>query len=89
MDRKYSISEVVGEIVAFARPQNWLVSKIPPLLAVAYLAIFRFGIDPADATRFLVCGMVSIFCVALYSSFGRFRNGIALKARLRSISGIL
>lgn len=51
---------------AFARPGNWFVSKIPPLLAVAYLSILRFGIAPHDAARLLAAGLLSIFCVAIY-----------------------
>jgi 4-hydroxybenzoate polyprenyltransferase len=51
---------------AFARPGNWFVSKIPPLLAVAYLNIIRFGIAPRDAARLLAAGLLSIFCVAIY-----------------------
>jgi 4-hydroxybenzoate polyprenyltransferase len=51
---------------AFARPENWLVSKIPPLLAIAYLDILRFGIPLHVAARLLGCGLFSIFCVAIY-----------------------
>jgi len=51
---------------AFARPGNWFVSKIPPLLAVGYLDILRFGIAPRDTARLLTCGLLSIFCVAIY-----------------------
>lgn len=51
---------------AFARPGNWFVSKIPPLLAVAYLDILRFGIFPQVAGRLLASGFFSIFCVAIY-----------------------
>lgn len=51
---------------AFARPGNWFFSKIPPLLAVAYLAILRFGIAPHLATRLLASGLLSIFSVAIY-----------------------
>lgn len=51
---------------AFARPGNWFVSKIPPLLAIAYLDILRFGIGPHDAARLLASGVLSIFCVAIY-----------------------
>jgi hypothetical protein len=52
--------------LAFARPENWLVSKIPPLLAVAYLAVGRFGTAPDDVLRLLASGLVSIVCVATY-----------------------
>jgi 4-hydroxybenzoate polyprenyltransferase len=51
---------------AFARPGNWFVSKIPPLLAVAYLAILRLGVDRQEAVRLLACGLLSIICVAIY-----------------------
>jgi 4-hydroxybenzoate polyprenyltransferase/SAM-dependent methyltransferase len=66
MGRKHRLREVIGKFFAFARPENWLVSKIPPLLAVAYFASLRFNVDASDATRLLVCSMVSIFCVAIY-----------------------
>ena len=56
----------IGGFFAFARPGNWFVSKIPPLLAVAYLAILRSGIAPHNAVRLLACGLFSIFCVAIY-----------------------
>lgn len=51
---------------AFARPGNWFVSKIPPLLAVAYLEILGFGLDPRDSARLLAAGLLSIFSVAIY-----------------------
>jgi 4-hydroxybenzoate polyprenyltransferase len=56
----------VAGLFAFARPENWFVSKIPPLLAVAYLEILRFGLAPHDAIRLLACALFSIFCVAIY-----------------------
>jgi 4-hydroxybenzoate polyprenyltransferase len=52
--------------LAFARTGNWFVSKMPPLLAVAYIEILRFGIKPQPAARLLGCGLLSIFCVAIY-----------------------
>ena len=55
-----------AEGLAFARTGNWFVSKIPPLLAVAYLEILRFGFTPQPAVRLLGCGLFSIFCVAIY-----------------------
>jgi 4-hydroxybenzoate polyprenyltransferase len=55
-----------AEGFAFARTGNWFVSKIPPLLAVAYLEILRFGLTPQPAARLLGCGLFSIFCVAIY-----------------------
>ena len=54
------------KLFAFARPGNWFVSKIPPLLAVAYLNLLRFGFAPHDAARLLSCGLLSIICVAVY-----------------------
>jgi 4-hydroxybenzoate polyprenyltransferase len=51
---------------AFARPGNWFVSKIPPLLAVAYLDILRLGVVRHEAARLLACGFLSIICVAIY-----------------------
>lgn len=51
---------------AFARPGNWFVSKIPPLLAVAYLEILQLRIAPGAAVRLLACGLISICCVAVY-----------------------
>lgn len=51
---------------AAARPGNWFASKIPPLLAVAYLAILHFGIGPRHAAQLLLCGLFSIFSVAIY-----------------------
>jgi 4-hydroxybenzoate polyprenyltransferase len=59
------IARLAGAL-AFARPGNWFVSKIPPLLAIAYLDILRFGIAPLEAVPLLACGLVSIFCVAIY-----------------------
>ena len=59
------IAAVTG-LFAFARPENWFVSKIPPLLAVAYLEILRFGLPPHDAVRLLASALFSIFCVAIY-----------------------
>jgi len=52
--------------VAFARPGNWFVSKIPPLLAIAYIDMRRFELAPAAALRLLGGALVSIFCVAIY-----------------------
>jgi 4-hydroxybenzoate polyprenyltransferase len=59
------IARLAGAL-AFARPGNWFVSKIPPLLAIAYLDILRFGIAPLEAVPLLACALVSIFCVAIY-----------------------
>lgn len=55
-----------GRLVAFARPGNWFVSKIPPLLAVAYLEILRSGVAPDEAAQLLGWGFYSIVCVAVY-----------------------
>jgi hypothetical protein len=35
MERMRLRIAAIGGVVAFARPGNWFVSKIPPLLAVA------------------------------------------------------
>jgi SAM-dependent methyltransferase len=51
---------------AFARPENWFVSKIPPLLAIAYIDILRFAVAPDLAARLLAAALVSIACVAIY-----------------------
>ena len=51
---------------AFARPENWFVSKIPPLLAIAYIDILRFAIAPGPAAHLLASALVSIVCVAVY-----------------------
>src|SRR5580704_15198358 len=56
----------IGGFFAFARPENWFVSKIPPLLAVAYLEILRLGIAPHDAVQLLACALFSICSVAIY-----------------------
>lgn len=56
----------IPRFFAFARPGNWFASKIPPLLAVAYLDILRLGLDRRESLRLLACGLFSIFCVAIY-----------------------
>jgi 4-hydroxybenzoate polyprenyltransferase len=66
MERMRLRIAAIGGFVAFARPGNWFVSKIPPLLAVAYLEILRSGIAPHNAARLLACCLFSIFCVAIY-----------------------
>ncbi|MGB8840547.1 MAG: UbiA family prenyltransferase [Aliidongia sp.] len=66
MDGTRYSTETVARFFAFARPGNWLVSKIPPLLAIAYIEILRFGIAPGEAARLLVSAVISIGCVAIY-----------------------
>src|ERR1700686_1384627 len=66
MERMRLRIAAIGGVVAFARPGHWFVSKIPPLLAVAYLEILRSGIAPHHAARVLACSLLSIFCVAIY-----------------------
>jgi 4-hydroxybenzoate polyprenyltransferase/SAM-dependent methyltransferase len=51
---------------AFARPENWFVSKIPPLLAIAYIEILRAAMAPGPAARLLAAALLSIVCVAIY-----------------------
>jgi len=83
---------------AFARPGNWFVSKIPPLLAVAYLEILRFGVAPHDAGRLLASGLLSIFCVAIYGHVvndifdletDRLANKVNLLADIRPVWRVL
>jgi 4-hydroxybenzoate polyprenyltransferase len=52
--------------LAVGRPDNWFASKMPPLLAVAYLAILRFGTATVEVPRLLAASLVSIACVATY-----------------------
>jgi 4-hydroxybenzoate polyprenyltransferase len=66
MERMRLRIAAIGRFFAFARPGNWFVSKIPPLLAVGYLEILRSGISPHNAARLLACSLFSIFCVAIY-----------------------
>ena len=66
MERMFCRVAAAARFFAFARPGHWFFSKIPPVLAVAYLAIGRFGTAPHDAARLLACGLVSIFSVAIY-----------------------
>lgn len=66
MERMRLRIAAAADFFAFARPGNWFVSKIPPLLAVAYLDILQFGIAPHDAARLLASGLLSICCVAIY-----------------------
>ena len=58
--------EAVLKAFAFARPGNWFASKIPPLLAIAYLAILQQGTSAGNAARLLLCALFSICCVAIY-----------------------
>lgn len=52
--------------LAFARSENWFVSKIPPLLAIGYLASVVVNVAPQECVRLLGAGLFSIFCVATY-----------------------
>jgi 4-hydroxybenzoate polyprenyltransferase len=48
------------------RPENWWLSKIPPLLAVTYLDMVRVGSEPDRAVLALACFLWSISFVAAY-----------------------
>lgn len=50
----------------FARPGNWWCSKIPPLLAVAYLTILLRDTEVFRASELLACYVFSVSCVATY-----------------------
>jgi 4-hydroxybenzoate polyprenyltransferase len=50
----------------FARPENWFFSKLPPLLAIAYLTILGSTLDSARAVLLLASYLFSIVCVATY-----------------------
>jgi 4-hydroxybenzoate polyprenyltransferase len=87
-----------AEGLAFARTGNWFVSKIPPLLAVAYLEILRFGFTLQPAARLLGCGLLSIFCVAIYGHVvndifdleaDRLANKVNRLAAMRPVSRVL
>ena len=54
------------ESLRAVRPDNWWFSKMPPLLAVAYLDISRGHIGPASGTPLLLCMLFSVSCVASY-----------------------
>src|SRR5260370_9577719 len=47
-------------------PGDWWFSKIPPVLAVAYLDILRLGTDPVLGALLLGCFLCSIAMVAAY-----------------------
>jgi 4-hydroxybenzoate polyprenyltransferase len=66
VDRTRSPIAALARSFAFARPENWFASKIPPLLAIAYLEILRLAIAPHDAVRLLACALFSVCCVAIY-----------------------
>ena len=50
----------------FARFGDWWFSKIPPLLAVAYLVILRNDLNFSSAAPLLAYYLFSISCVAIY-----------------------
>jgi 4-hydroxybenzoate polyprenyltransferase len=50
----------------FARSGNWWFSKIPPLLAVAYLTIALLEIDFTRGALLLACYLFSVSCAATY-----------------------
>jgi hypothetical protein len=52
--------------LGFARLDNWWLSKIPPLLAVAYLCVLIRPIPAPAALHLLACYLASIACVATY-----------------------
>ena len=60
------IRDIIVGASGFARPGNWWFSKIPPLLAVVYLAILLQGIDIGRGVLLIVCFIVSVSCVAIY-----------------------
>jgi SAM-dependent methyltransferase len=66
MDGTAFSNETAARFFAFARPGNWFVSKIPPLLAIAYIDMLRFGMAPGEGARLLVSSLFSICCVAIY-----------------------
>jgi 4-hydroxybenzoate polyprenyltransferase/SAM-dependent methyltransferase len=66
MDASRRPLDAISRFCAFARPGNWFVSKLPPLLAIAYIDILRFSIAPGEAARLLVSALFSICCVAIY-----------------------
>ncbi|MEI9984089.1 MAG: UbiA family prenyltransferase [Aliidongia sp.] len=66
MDGTSFSSDAVARLFAFGRPGHWFVSKIPPLLAIGYIDILRFGTAPDQTARLLVSALFSICCVAVY-----------------------
>jgi hypothetical protein len=60
------LCDIIVGASSFARPGNWWFSKIPPLLAVAYLAILLQGTDAGRGVLLIVCYIVSVSCVAIY-----------------------
>jgi 4-hydroxybenzoate polyprenyltransferase len=61
-----ALAATTARALRFARPENWFFSKLPPLLAVAYLGILGREGDGAGAVRLLACYLFSIACVAIY-----------------------
>lgn len=66
--RRLRFRTMAVPVFAWARPENWFVSKIPPLLAIAYLCLLRPGRTTTGmaAAGLLGCGLLSILCVAVY-----------------------
>jgi 4-hydroxybenzoate polyprenyltransferase len=60
------LRERIARPFRYARPGNWWFSKIPPLLAVAYLAVLNQDIDFGRAILLLGCFVFSVSCVAAY-----------------------
>ncbi len=61
-----AITQAFGRLFRAARPENWWFSKVPPLLAVAYLDILRIGCDSSRGALLLACFLCSISGVASY-----------------------
>jgi hypothetical protein len=60
-----TVARIAGPL-GFARLDNWWFSKIPPLLAVAYLSILVQRTPIAEALNLVACYLTSIACVATY-----------------------
>jgi 4-hydroxybenzoate polyprenyltransferase len=58
--------DILSRKFAFARLGNWWFSKIPPLLAVGYLAIGLEDFEFGHATVLLASFLLSVSCVAVY-----------------------
>jgi 4-hydroxybenzoate polyprenyltransferase len=54
------------DLFQFARPGNWWCSKIPPLLAVAYLTVLVRDMEVNLAGSLIACFVFSVSCVATY-----------------------
>jgi hypothetical protein len=58
--------EALVRVFSFMRLGNWWFSKIPPLLAVAYLEILRTASDPDHSSLLIGCFIFSVSCVAIF-----------------------